>query len=443
MSSDEKAGIIQRLEGLIAFFEKDRFSLISGTLLLLSYILVRGLFEWTLFKTGDDIYVGLYNAYQAGFVFTLMFASGILVMALISRIKVKTITNVVLIGFVFSVMGPLMDRFLFGRTVGYEYVSFENFTGAGPGLVIQLVLIGTFGGLYVGIKTESVKHAGATLAGLMGCMFFMGMIPTYIFETLQKANFQPDERQAAVAVILFVLTIAVAAFLVYVADTRIPRTLLKHARLRFTFLLVAISFVGLAIAGRVFIIPQQDEAVTIVANDLPFAMLLSLTVIFGCQFLFALDNTRKPQRGAQNPGGNDGKNTVMTQGRFRQYAGFCAVISVGLSATLGPLSFLVVIIFVPVSLSLFSLLHASKVGISLAAGISGLLMYLTGFLASTTKIQDSEFIMEPFKVRYPGSGAISPAVIDAAAGVIILVVVAIIWYFLETNHKEIMRGPGT
>ena len=134
MSADEKTSIIERFDRLIAFFEKNRFNLISGTLLLFSYILLRGLFEWTLFKqpNNPNVYVGLYNAYQAGFVFTLMFASGILVMALISRIKVRTITNVVLIGFVFSVMGPLIDSFIMGRTQAYEYVTLEDFSGAGP-----------------------------------------------------------------------------------------------------------------------------------------------------------------------------------------------------------------------------------------------------------------------------------------------------------------------
>jgi hypothetical protein len=142
-------------------------------------------------------------------------------------------------------MGPLIDSFVFGRIEGYEYVTLRDFSGAGTGLVAQLVLIGIFGGLYVAIKTESAKHTVATVAGLMGCMFFMGLIPTYIFEALQKYGFQPDERQAAVAVILFTLTLAVAAFLVYVADRRIPSALLKKANLKFTFLFLAISFVGL------------------------------------------------------------------------------------------------------------------------------------------------------------------------------------------------------
>lgn len=439
MSADENTGIIERFNRLIAFFEKNRFNLIPGTLLLFSYILLRGLFEWTLFKPQDspNIYVGLYNAYQAGFVFTLMFASGILVMALISRIKVRTITNVVLIGFVFSVMGPLIDCFIFGRTEGYEYVTLKDFSGAGMGLVFQLVLIGAFGGLYVAIKTESPKHAAATVAGLMGCMFCMGLIPTYIFDALQKYGFQPDERQAVVAVILFTLTVAVAAFLAYVADRRIPAALLKKANLKFTFLFLTISFVGLAAAGNVFIQPVEGEAVTIVANDLPFALFLVITVLFSCQFLFSLENSRKLWAGLRItkniPPGQD----VMTESRYKQYAGFCAIISMGFAATLGPLPFLIAVLFILTGLMYYRFVGSqNRIKTSLVTGLTGVLMYLTGFFTTTTKIKDTRLVVKPFEMRYPDHGptAFPSAAIIAAIG--IFVIVAVLGFAMEKNsHK--------
>jgi len=425
MSDREEARILERFDRLVAFFEKNRFNLISGSLLLFTYILLRGLFEWTLFKKQDAIYVGLYNAFQAGFVFTLMFASGILVMALISRIKVRTVTNVVLIGFVFSVMGPLIDSFIFGRTEGYEYVTLEDFSGAGMGLVFQLVLIGIFGGLYVGIKTESLKHALATLAGLMGCMFFMGIVPTYIFETLQDANFAPDERQAAVAVILFVLTVCVASLLVYVADRRIPGALLKNANLKFTSVFTAISFIGLAAAGNVFIKPVEGEAITIAANDVPFALLLLITIIFASQFLVSLDNARKLRTKSPAHG-------VMTVSRYQQIAGFFGIVAIGFAFTLGPLPFLTIIILILVALIYFRFVkEPNNVQASLVAGLAGVLMYLAGFLTTTTKIKDTLFILEPFEIRYPGHGSISFSTSDIVLGVIIFIIAGVLWILLE------------
>ncbi len=439
MSADEKASIMERFEGLIAFFEKNRFNLISGTLLLFSYILLRGLFEWTLFKpqNNPNIYVGLYNAYQAGFVFTLMFASGILVMALISRIKVRTITNVVLIGFVFSVMGPLIDSVIFGRTLGYEYVTLKDFSGAGMGLVFQLVLIGAFGGLYVAIKTESAKHTAATVAGLMGCMFFMGLMPTYIFEALQKYGFQPDERQAAVAVILFTLTVAAAALLVYVADKRIPSALLKKANLKFTFLFLAISFVGLAVAGNVFIKPVEGEAVTIVANDIPFSLLLLITVLFASQFLFSLENIMKLRAESQNPKKNPSGQDVLTISRHKQYAGFCAIISIGFAGTLGPLPFLIAVIFILMGLMYYRFVRSpNRILTSIITGLAGVLMYLTGFFTTTTKIKEGWLVVKTFEMRYPDHGTITFSSIAMIAAIGIFVIVTVLWFTMEKNRHK-------
>ena len=435
----ETPRLLIAIEKLLTFFEKDRFNLISGTLLLFSYILLRGLFEWSLFKpqNSPNIYVGLYNAYQAGFVFTLMFASGILVMALISRIRVRIITNVVLIGFVFSVMGPLIDSFIFGRTQGYEYVTLEDFSGAGTGLVFQLVLIGIFGGFYVAIKTESVKHAAATFAGLMGCMFFMGIIPTYIFEAFQKYNFGPDERQAAVAVILFALTVAVTALLVYVADKRIPGALKKKANLKFTFLFAAISFMGLAAAGNVFIKPVEGEAVTIVINDLPFALLLVITVFFVCQFFFSLENIMKLRAESQVPGNHPLDQGVLTISRYKQFAGFCAIISIGCALTLGPLPFLIIIIFILIALMYFRFVNVpNRIFTSLVTGLAGVLVYLTGFLTTTTKIKDGLLVVGPFEMRYPDHGSITLSTAAMAVGMGIFVLVSVLWFFMDKNgHK--------
>jgi hypothetical protein len=435
----ETSRLLMTIEKLLTFFEKDRFNLISGTLLLFSYILLRGLFEWTLFKPQNSlhIYVGLYNAYQAGFVFTLMFASGILVMALISRIKVRTITNVVLIGFVFSVMGPLIDSFIFGRTEGYEYVTLKDFSGAGTGLVFQLVLIGAFGGLYVAIKTESAKHAIATVAGLMGCMFFMGLIPTYIFEALQKYGFEPDERQAAVAVILFTLTVAAAALLVYVADRRIPGALLKKAHLKFTFLLLAISFVGLATAGNVFIQPVEGEAITIVTNDIPFALLLAITVLFAGQFLFSLDNIMKLQADPHSPKTDPLAPGGLTIPRYRQYAGFCAIISIGFAATLGPLPFLIAVIFILIGLMYHRFAGSpNRATTSIVTGLAGVLMFLTGFFTTTTKIKDTRLVAKPFEMRYPDHGTITLPSIAIIAAIGIFVIIAVLWFTMEKNRHK-------
>jgi hypothetical protein len=363
-----------------------------------------------------------------------MFTSGILVMALISRIKVRTITNVVLIGFVFSVIGPLIDSFIFGRTEGYEYVTLEDFSGAGPGLVVQLVIIGIFGGTYVAIKTESVKHTAATVAGLMACMFFMGIMPTYIFEALRKYGFQPDETQAAVAVILFVLTVAAAALLVYVADTRIPRALLKKANLRFTFIFVAISFVGLAAAGNVFIKPVAGEAVTIAANDLPFALLLAITVIFACQFLFSLENTRMLRKGMQEARNYHPGHEVMTESRYRQFAGFSAIISIGFAGTLGPLPFLAIILFILMRLMYHRFINVPRrFMVSMVTALAGVFIYLTGYLTTTTKIKEGWLEVIAYEVRYPAHGPIILTYAAVMAAAAIFVLVAVMRFAMEKN----------
>ncbi|UCF07939.1 MAG: hypothetical protein JSW28_09920, partial [Thermoplasmata archaeon] len=107
MTTENQKDLKERLGDLATFFERNRFNLVTGTLLLYSYILVRLVLEWALLREPDaPVGVGLYNIYFNTFVFTSMFVSGILVMAIVSRIKVKKIVNVVLLGFVLILLGP-------------------------------------------------------------------------------------------------------------------------------------------------------------------------------------------------------------------------------------------------------------------------------------------------------------------------------------------------
>ena len=297
--------------------------------------------------------------------------------------------------------------------------------------MVQLILIGIFGGLYVGVKTESLKHAAATVAGLMGCMFLMGIIPTYIFEALRGYNLEPDEMQAAVAVILFALTFAVATLLIYLADKRIPGALLKKAHLRLTFLFVVISFVGLAGAGKVFIKPEEGEAVTIVINDIPFVLLLVITIFFACQFFFSLENIMKLRAESQVTGNHPSGQGELTISQYKQFAGFCAIISIGFAGTLGPLPFLTIIIFILIALMYFRFVNVpNRIIASLVTGLAGVLIYLTGFLTTTTKIKNGWLVVEPFEMRYPDHGPISISTTAIAVGICIFVIVCVLRFFM-------------
>ena len=76
---------------------------------------------------------------------------------------------------------------------------------------------------------------------------------------------------------------------------------------------------------------------------------------------------------SQVPGNYPLDQGVLTISRYKQIAGFCAIISIGFAGTLGPLPFLIIIIFVLIALMYFRFVNFPNriFPVKMAVGISG------------------------------------------------------------------------
>ena len=176
---------------IVAFFEKERFNLLTLFVWVFALSAIRLWTEAQLFNYP-------YKNFSYDYIFTYThliifgYAVGIgavLIMKILTRERVVKIVNLSALGGAIAVIPPLVDYFIFRRTEPYRYISldrvmemiargqFDLFEFGGFGLLMEISLILVLSSLYVYIKTRSPMKGIANFFLFFGFISFM-VIPT-------------------------------------------------------------------------------------------------------------------------------------------------------------------------------------------------------------------------------------------------------------------------
>ncbi|UCF07940.1 MAG: hypothetical protein JSW28_09925 [Thermoplasmata archaeon] len=387
------------LQRLLPFFEKNRFNLVTGSFLLFIFMAVRGYLEFGFFNrdplTGR-IFLHTYNVFAAALATYLAFLAGTFILVHFSKVKPRKVANTVLIGMAFLVLGPLIDRFIFGRTEGYEFIWVGDVRGAGIGLIVQLMIICFMGALYVVVRTESPKHFFFTFLSLFSIMAGIGVLPYAIYNGLFP-YFGDDATQAAAAILVSVFLVIFAAILLKLGDEKVYDSLRKNMRPFSTLYFILVALIGIGAAGRMLFAFNEDALVTLIVDHVPFALLVFASVAFAAQSGFMLNDIYSLESSSER---NPLKSGVLTKSRYRQLALVMAGLAAAFSITLGTLPVVLTLILMGLALAngVFPIQSAKRFAAPL---ISGAQSFVTFFIGYFTTHQLKSHMIGEFEVEYP------------------------------------------
>lgn len=197
-------------------------------------ISLREMLEQWFFEESFSIYQFMHHFY-----FYSILLSGILVISFVGRIEILKVTKIVSCGLFLIVLPPLIDRFVFGRTIPYEYILPKNlleqfsslffFTNkAGKGILIELGAILILAAVYTWIKSRSLLRAVLTCLGLY---ILMGLAATpRIFLPIPDLS-DPvlfHSRHLIYFFFLFLCTLMLGTLFLYRTHPRFPHAVLKE-----------------------------------------------------------------------------------------------------------------------------------------------------------------------------------------------------------------------
>ncbi len=186
-----KGKVSDVVDKIIAFFEKERFNLLTLFVWIFALSAIRLWTEAHLFNYP-------YKNFSYDYIFTYThliifgYAVGIgavLILKVLTKERIVKIVNLSALGGAIAIMPPLVDYFIFRRTEPYRYISmdrmmemiargqFNLFEFGGFGLLMEISLILILSSLYVYIKTRSPMKGIANFFLLFGFISFM-VIPT-------------------------------------------------------------------------------------------------------------------------------------------------------------------------------------------------------------------------------------------------------------------------
>jgi hypothetical protein len=289
MDKKTKPSIGAHLDKLLGILEKNRTNLITATLLVLVYILLRMFFEGTLFHSDESgvVRLSLYNAFhQITGLFTA-FLGGALIMTYLSKENVRKVVNAMLWGFWLVALGPIFDFYVFQREEGYQYINLnEALTqGIGVGLIIILSSILILGSAYVLLKSKSVVRA------FLSAIFLFALIAASFLPLMLSPIYAhlPVEAEHMVITLLFFLisTIFVLSIL-DLSNKKFLPTLLKKMKVHWMLYFLAVSLAGIALSGR-FVLWEYDG----LAYNMPYVIVVILAILLAGQSLLMMDDIYK------------------------------------------------------------------------------------------------------------------------------------------------------
>lgn len=408
------------IQRTIQFLEKERANLITAPLVVLAILLTRIYVESILFYSKDGITpFHLYHLFHNIYGLFGMFLGGLLVLAFFSQEKVMKVWNIMLCGFWIEIVPPIIDYYIFGRTEAYDYtlIITEMFgEKAGYGLLIPLFVIGALGMSYIWMKTESIEHIIYSVFALFVVMIIGGSAALIPFTMLP---FDYHTKHASLVILLFLSDVVIMGILLYISNKEIFRGLLRNLRVWRTVYFTIIGIVGMAAMGQILF--AYSDTLTFYIDDIPYAILLIITIIFCSQYAFMMGDIYGRENDKPINEKNPLTSGVLTKKLYLQIAVLMAMISFAFSLTLALLTTLLILTFIGLVTvyNISSLRTKSRFYTPLVIGIESILIFFVGYFASK-HIHEYEF--GSYIVGYPTPTSYDVSILAITIGIVVFII---------------------
>lgn len=328
--------IFKLLERFIQVLEKPRFNLLHIFLIIFSISLFRIGFETLLLNTHLSIYD---YAHQLSFLF-FAFIGGLLILKIVTKEKVGKVVHVVSFGFLLVPMAPILDRFIFHRTFGYDYVhglsfqegilpffqEFNRFAGFGAMIILCSILV--LSSLYIYMKTYSLSRTITGFFSLSFFMFILGTWPNFIHISVASQS----AGQLFAFLLYFLLISVCIIFILKTSKKGLLINLIRSLRLFPTLIFIILVLSGIVIPGTFSLEYVLPPPITL---GFCIICISVLAVVFMCWYSIMvnhiydikIDRISNPQRVL--PSG------MLTIDQGKRVAVLFAILSVGFSSLLG------------------------------------------------------------------------------------------------------------
>lgn len=197
---------------LIEFLERDRADL-KISILWLSFLMAMRFFFDVIFLKMEIGGFAHFLHFISYYFYTFSF--GVIFLSILSKETPRKVFNICLIFYPLILTAPLLDSFLFHRTMNYEYISIDELFTHAPtlflfmkntsfGIIIEGMLMGILSFTYVLIKTKKTKFSI-----FRGFLAFLTIYLIFAISSTPSLYIPPEFRIFQEDYVLFYLSISV------------------------------------------------------------------------------------------------------------------------------------------------------------------------------------------------------------------------------------------
>lgn len=288
-------------EKIISFLEKERFNLIGIFVFIFCISFIRMWAEDHLFNYHYSI---INYAHTVSFYFPV-FAGGIFILKVFTKEKIMRILNLVSLGFIILPLAPIVDFFIFNRTIGYDYlprgifidiliVGKPPFQFAGIAQTLMLYCIVALTTLYVFIKTKSYSKSIINFF-VFYCFMIIISIPSI------NPLFMIPPSQSVFFVYYIILTGIIISFIIKISKKGLLTSFLYSLRLPTTFHAIAMVLLGIFVAdkieiGHIFTYPLSERFGMLMISILIIVFIWWFTVLLNQVYDIGIDEITNKKR---------------------------------------------------------------------------------------------------------------------------------------------------
>jgi 4-hydroxybenzoate polyprenyltransferase len=394
--------LFTRLDGLLAFFEKHRFNLLTVFIWIFVLSFIR---MWTEAMILDYPYKVLsydfifYHAHIIGFFFTV-FLGGVLIIRVYSKQPLLNIINLAAMGFTLSLIPPFLDiLFHSGGTISYTYINPVNFVDAftsfflsqqgsgGFGVFIELVAILLATSIYVLIRTGSIVKTVLNFFTFYVFILLMGT-PFLIFVIGENAG---NLIQPLIIIRYLCISFVLLFILIGVLKKGFLRSFLKSMRLLTTGHFVLMTIIGVFIAGHLGQVGNFSMNISYLFDNTFWAIftgniamfILSLFSIAFCwQYTVMINHVYDADIDSVGNKGRIIPKGLMSEKEVKELAVIFAILCVGIAFTVSFYAFVLMAlgIFFGTIYSVPPIRIRDRVYGSMIIGIGSSIAFFLGFL---------------------------------------------------------------
>jgi hypothetical protein len=424
----EKKPLKATLEGLIANFEKDRFTLVTAPIVLLLIYTVRAYLEFSFLNRRPDgtVFISIHNVFAQSLGLAMAITFGVFLFSAAAGFRPRSVANVFLLGFSMVMIGPIVDNLILGRTEPYDFINMTDMSGLGIGLLLQLVIIVTLALLYLVVKTWNIFKSLAIFLVLAVLMVAIGAFLPGILAEMLVVAFPYDGMQIMLGLISLLIGLASVLFCVDRIDRRLfSNILMGNLRLGPTLLFILASVAGIGVSSRFFL--DLGGGAVVDMEALPYAL-----VVFGIAFLLArlvllLSDLHEHRTRRIRNWNSPLVQRLLSPRQYIQFSAIYVYLALMFAMVMGPLAIVLVVVCVLAVLAVHFLGRAATSTMPVLAmyGLVGAFAFLVGFFATvaTHEITVLDFVFE--LAVWPGWGLNAAALAGTAVFAVLGALVAI------------------